>query len=71
MVAVPDVGWSSPRIIRIVVVLPAPLGPRNPVTIPGSMEQVRSSTARVLPNTLVSPASSIIASILSARLLAQ
>ena len=29
------VGASSPRIIRIVVDLPAPLGPRNPVTMPG------------------------------------
>ena len=67
MVAVPDVGWSSPRIIRIVVVLPAPLGPRNPVTTPGSMVQVRSSTARVRPNTLVSPANSIIVPILSPR----
>jgi hypothetical protein len=62
MVAVPAVGRSSPRISRIVVVLPAPLGPRNPVTIPGSIEQVRSSTARVRPNTLVRPASSIIGS---------
>ena len=30
--AVPEVGLSRPRIIRIVVDLPAPLGPRNPVT---------------------------------------
>src|SRR4051812_41680732 len=69
MVAVPVVGWSSPRIIRMVVVLPAPLGPRNPVTTPGSMVQVRLSTARVSPNTLVSPANSIIAPIVSAPLL--
>src|SRR4051795_11424040 len=53
----------------MVVVLPAPLGPRNPVTIPGSMVQVRSSTARVSPNTLVSPANSIITPIVSAHLL--
>ena len=33
--AVPDDGLSRPRIIRIVVDLPAPLGPRNPVTVPG------------------------------------
>ena len=33
---VPAVGASRPRIIRIVVDLPAPLGPRNPVTTPGS-----------------------------------
>jgi hypothetical protein len=30
---------------RIVVVLPEPLGPRKPVTRPGSMVTVRSSTA--------------------------
>src|SRR6478736_6191578 len=68
MVAVPAVGRSRPRIIRIVVVLPAPLGPRKPVTTPGSMTQVKSSTARVRPNTLVSPDNSIIVVIVSARL---
>ena len=31
----PDVGLSRPRIIRMVVDLPAPFGPRNPVTEPG------------------------------------
>src|SRR4051812_5375009 len=71
MVAVPDVGWSSPTIIRIVVVLPAPLGPRNPVTTPGSIEQVRSSTARLLPKplpkTLVRPANSITWPMISAQ----
>src|ERR1700756_1806328 len=67
MVAMPDVGRSSPRIMRMVVVLPAPLGPRKPVTTPGSIEQVRPSTARLLPKTLVSPANSIIVPILSLR----
>src|SRR5690606_17144504 len=67
MVAVPDVGRSSPRINRIVVVLPAPLGPRNPVTTPGSTVQVRSSTARVRPNTLVNAVNSIIAAIMTPR----
>ena len=33
--AVPDVGASRPRMTRIVVVLPAPFGPRKPVTCPG------------------------------------
>src|SRR5215211_7299405 len=66
MVALPEVGWSSPRIMRIVVVLPAPFGPRKPVTMPGSMVQVSSSTARVRPNTFLSPANSIIVVILSA-----
>src|SRR4051812_47481136 len=67
MVAVPAVGWSSPRISRIVVVLPAPFGPRKPVTMPGSTEKVRSSTARVVPNTLVSPDNSIIEAMMSGR----
>src|SRR5262249_50319483 len=49
MVAGPAVGWSNPRISRMVVVLPAPFGPKKPVTMPGSTEQVRSSTARVRP----------------------
>ena len=31
----PELGVSRPRIIRIVVDLPAPLGPRKPVTRPG------------------------------------
>src|SRR3954454_3662895 len=68
MVAVPAVGWSIPRISRLVVVLPAPLVPRKPVTTPGSTEQVRSSTARVRPNTFVSPVKSIIESMMSGRL---
>ena len=35
-VAVPEVGRVRPRTQRIVVVLPDPLGPRKPVTRPGS-----------------------------------
>ena len=35
MVTWPAVGWSRPRIMRMVVDLPEPLGPRNPVTAPG------------------------------------
>ena len=34
--ASPDVGVTRPRIIRNVVVLPEPFGPRKPVTPPGS-----------------------------------
>ncbi|SHS52481.1 Uncharacterised protein [Mycobacteroides abscessus subsp. abscessus] len=49
IVAVPDVGRASPTIIRNVVDLPAPLGPRNPVTTPGSIVTERSSTAGVWP----------------------
>ena len=48
-VADPAVGASSPRIIRMVVDLPAPLGPRNPVTMPGRTVKLRSSTAVVGP----------------------
>ena len=36
---------SSPSISRIVVDLPAPLGPRNPVTLPGRTSNERSCTA--------------------------
>src|SRR5579875_2455891 len=58
----PAVGLSSPRIIRIVVVLPAPFGPRNPVTFPGSTRNDRLSTASVSPKRLVRPFASIIES---------
>src|SRR3979409_309123 len=68
MVALPAVGWSSPRISRMVVDLPAPFGPRKPVTMPGSTEQVRSSTARVRPNTFVRPGNSIIELMISGYL---
>ena len=45
----PEVGVSRPRIIRMVVDLPAPLGPRKPVTRPGWTVKEISSTATVLP----------------------
>src|SRR5688572_684421 len=45
--------------MRSVVVLPAPFGPRNPVTWPGSILKLRSSTARVLPYRFVSPSTAI------------
>jgi hypothetical protein len=48
-VTLPEVGRSRPRIIRIVVDLPAPLGPRKPVTRPGSTVKVMPSTAAVAP----------------------
>src|SRR6266508_925934 len=41
--------------MRRVVVLPAPLGPRNPVICPGRTSKVSSSTARIRPNCLVRP----------------
>ena len=46
------VGWSRPRIMRIVVDLPAPFGPRKPVTRPGRTSKDRSSTASVRPVSL-------------------
>jgi len=45
MVALPDVGRVSPTMIRMVVDLPAPLGPRKPVTRPGRAVKLTSSTA--------------------------
>src|SRR3954453_17738913 len=45
--------------MRIVVVLPAPLGPRNPVTVPGSQRNVTSETTARPPSCLVSPSVSI------------
>src|SRR5262249_37309717 len=59
IVAVPDWGRSRPRISRIVVDLPAPFGPRNPVTRPGCTVNDRFSTASVLPYRLVSVRASI------------
>ncbi len=41
--------------MRSVVVLPAPFGPRNPVTEPGStLKLSRSTASTLLPNHLVS-----------------
>src|SRR4249919_3284911 len=40
--------------MRSVVVLPAPLGPKKPVIVPGSSEKERSSTAVSFPKRLVS-----------------
>jgi hypothetical protein len=40
-------------IIRIVVDLPEPFGPRKPVTKPGTTSKLRFETALALPNCLV------------------
>jgi hypothetical protein len=56
---VPLVGRSRPAIIRIVVDLPAPFGPRNPVTTPGSTTKLSWSTAVLSPYRLVRPSISI------------
>src|SRR5688572_21648926 len=45
--------------MRMVVVLPAPLGPRNPVTVPGSQRNVTSETMVRPPSCLVSASVSI------------
>ena len=62
MVAVPASGASRPMIIRMVVDLPEPLGPRNPVTVPGRTSKLSSRTATVGPKRLVSPLAWIIGS---------
>ena len=54
----PASGRSSPRTMRRVVVFPAPLGPRKPVTEPGSTVKLRSETAWTGPNDLESPLTS-------------
>ena len=53
--ALPAVGRINPSSRRIVVDLPAPLGPRNPNTSPGATVMLRSSTATTRPNRLVRP----------------
>ena len=53
MVALPVVGVTRPTSERRVVVLPEPLGPRKPTTLPSSMSKLRSSTARTGPKSLV------------------
>src|SRR4051812_39562199 len=54
-------GSDRPTSIRIVVVLPAPLGPRNPVTVPGSQRKVTSETTVRPPSCFVIPSVSIMA----------
>src|SRR6266704_4114880 len=49
-VTVPSVGGMKPVIIRMVVDLPAPFGPRKPNTSPRSTENDTPSTARFGPN---------------------
>ena len=44
MVALPDVGEVRPTIMRIEVDLPAPFGPRKPVTRPAGATKLTSST---------------------------
>src|SRR5687768_7553473 len=46
----PDLGGMKPVIMRMVVDLPAPLGPRKPSTSPRSTAKEMPSTARLGPN---------------------
>ena len=48
-------GWIRPSSVRSVVLLPAPLGPRKPVTRPNWTEKDRSLTAWTLPKLLLRP----------------
>src|SRR6187200_2969516 len=66
MVAEPDVGAVRPTMTRMVVDLPAPFGPRNPVTRPGWAVKVTPSTARRPPYVLVSAVTSIMGSTFAA-----
>src|SRR5579862_2029058 len=49
---VPEVGGASPMSMRIVVVLPAPLGPRKPKKQPRGTSRFSPSTAALEPYTL-------------------
>ena len=57
--AVPCVGATKPVSSRMVVVFPAPLGPRNATTCPLGMVNETSRTARNDPNCLQSPSAAI------------
>ena len=57
----PLVAGVSPTITRMVVVLPAPLGPRKPVTRPGWATKLTSSTAVKAPYFRVSLSTVIMA----------
>ena len=45
----PSLGGMKPVMTRIVVVFPAPFGPRKPRTSPFATPKLRSATAGVLP----------------------
>ena len=54
----PSSGSITPMIIRIVVVFPAPFGPRRPKMPPGSMRSESASTAVIPSYRFVMPTSS-------------
>src|SRR5579872_438572 len=59
-VALPDVGGRKQVSTRIVVVFPAPLGPRKPTICPFSTSKEMLSTATVRAYRLVRPSTLII-----------
>src|SRR5215216_721919 len=59
----PAVGASRVVRIRTAVVLPAPLGPSSPRTVPDATSRSTPSNARVLPNDLARPSAWIITAI--------
>src|SRR5438270_12606515 len=58
----PAVGLRRPATMRMVVVLPAPLGPRKPWISPAGTERLTPSTAVKDPYVLTSPSTSIMPS---------
>src|SRR3954454_18798196 len=59
--AVPASGERSVERMRTVVVLPAPLGPSTPRTVPGAASSSTPSSARTAPNDFTSPCTEIAA----------
>src|ERR1700676_1808627 len=55
MLALPADAWMSPMSSRMVVVLPAPLGPRKPNTSPSETSRSRSKRPRPEPKSLLRP----------------
>src|SRR5688572_7189794 len=58
----PDVGFRRPAMMRMLVVLPAPLGPRNPWISPGATSRLTPSTAVNEPYFLTRPSTWIMGS---------
>jgi len=53
IVAIPEVGLDTPVKMRMVVVLPAPLGPKKPNVSPSPTEKLISLSAVIEPNLLL------------------
>ena len=64
-VALPPVGRASVQSMLIVVVLPAPLGPRKPKTSPRATSKLTPRTASISPKDFCRPETSIARFILS------